>query len=44
MRVKLFEEHNTKKSALWLFMITLMFCFVGGHLRFPHDLSLVSGR
>lgn len=40
MRVKLFEEHNAKKSALWLFMITLMFCFVGGHLRIPDDLSL----
>ncbi|WP_205952321.1 GGDEF domain-containing protein [Pantoea stewartii] len=40
MRAKLFEEHNAKKSAFWLFMITLMFCFVGGHLRIPHDLSL----
>ncbi|MGK3144125.1 diguanylate cyclase [Pantoea sp. C2G6] len=40
MRVQLFEEHNAKKNALSLFLITLLFCFIGGHLRFPQELSL----
>lgn len=40
MRVKLFEEHNCKKNVLSLFVITLLFCFVGGHLRVPEELSL----
>lgn len=40
MRVKLFEEHNFKKNALSLFLITLLFCFIGSHLRIPEELSL----
>jgi len=40
MRVQLFEEHNGKKNALSLFLITLLFCFIGGHLRIPEELSL----
>ena len=40
MRVKLFEEHNVKKNALSLFLITLLFSFIGGHLRIPQELSL----
>ncbi|MGO4843506.1 hypothetical protein AB4144_65640, partial [Rhizobiaceae sp. 2RAB30] len=37
---QLFEEHNVKKNAFSLFLITLLFCFIGGHLRFPQELSL----
>lgn len=40
MRIQLFEEHNVKKNAFSLFLITLLFCFIGGHLRFPQELSL----
>ncbi|MFV9687826.1 sensor domain-containing diguanylate cyclase [Pantoea graminicola] len=40
MRIELFEEHNAKKNAFSLFLITLLFCFIGGHLRFPQELSL----
>lgn len=40
MRIQLFEEHNAKKNAFLLFLITLLFCFIGGHLRFPQELSL----
>ncbi len=40
MRTPLFEEHNAKKNAVLLFLITLLFCFIGGHLRFPKELSL----
>ncbi|MGD9426013.1 diguanylate cyclase [Pantoea sp. NSTU24] len=40
MRIQLFEEHNAKKNAFSLFFITLLFCFIGGHLRFPQELSL----
>jgi len=40
MRIQLFEEHNVKKNAFLLFLITLLFCFIGGHLRFPQELSL----
>ncbi len=40
MRVKLFAEHHTKKNALSLFVMTLLFCFLGSHLRIPAELSL----
>ncbi|WP_337013600.1 GGDEF domain-containing protein [Pantoea sp. AS142] len=40
MRTPLFEEHNTKKNLFSLFLITLIFCFIGGHLRIPQELSL----
>lgn len=40
MRIQLFEEHNVKKNTFSLFLITLLFCFIGGHLRFPQELSL----
>lgn len=40
MHVKLFAEHQTKKNALSLFLMTLLFCFLGSHLRIPADLSL----
>ncbi|QDY43082.1 GGDEF domain-containing protein [Candidatus Pantoea soli] len=40
MRVKLFEEQSLKKNTLSLFLITLFFCFMGSHLRFPEELSL----
>ncbi|NIF21368.1 MULTISPECIES: GGDEF domain-containing protein [Pantoea] len=40
MRVKLFEEHTTKKNVLLLYFTTLLFCFVGSHLRIPQELSL----
>jgi|GEM_PF-4511461 len=35
MRVKLFAEHNTTINLLSLFLITLLFCFLGSHLRVP---------
>lgn len=40
MRVSLFDEHNDKKNALTLFLITLFFCFLGSHLRVPEEFSL----
>ena len=40
MRIQLFEEHNAKKNVFSLFFVTLLFCFIGGHLRFPQELSL----
>lgn len=40
MRVKLFAEHNTTINLLSLFLITLLFCFLGSHLRVPAELSL----
>ena len=40
MRVKLFAEHNTTTNLLSLFLITLLFCFLGSHLRVPAELSL----
>ncbi|RPD99183.1 sensor domain-containing diguanylate cyclase [Candidatus Pantoea deserta] len=40
MRVKLFAEYQTKTNALSLFLITLLFCFLGSHLRIPAELSL----
>lgn len=40
MRMQLFEEHNAKKNAFSLFLVTLLFCFIGGHLRIPQELSL----
>lgn len=40
MRIQLFEDHNAKKNAFSLFLITLLFCFIGGHLRIPQELSL----
>lgn len=44
MRIQLFEEHNAKKNAFLLFLITLLFCFIGGHLRFPQELSVLAGQ
>jgi len=38
--VTLFDEHNLKKNALTLFSITLVFCFIGSHLRVPAEFSL----
>ena len=40
MRVKLFAEHNTTTNLLSLFLVTLLFCFLGSHLRVPAELSL----
>lgn len=40
MRVKLFAEHKATKNVLSLFLITLLFCFLGSHLRIPAELSL----
>lgn len=40
MRVKLFAEHHPGKNAFLLFIITVLFCFIGSHLRVPQDLSL----
>ncbi|MCG7389909.1 diguanylate cyclase [Pantoea sp. ACRSB] len=40
MRVKLFAEHKTTKNVFSLFLITLLFCFLGSHLRIPAELSL----
>lgn len=40
MHAKLFTEYNIIKNALSLFVLTLAFCFAGGHLRIPQELSL----
>ncbi|MEZ3501615.1 diguanylate cyclase [Pantoea sp. KPR_PJ] len=40
MRITLFAQHHTKKNALSLFLLTLLFCFLGSHLRIPAELSL----
>ena len=40
MRIQLFEEHDAKKNVFSLFLVTLLFSFIGGHLRIPQELSL----
>lgn len=40
MRVKLFSEHHTIRNVCALFLLTLLFCFLGSHLRVPAELSL----
>ncbi|MGD8107767.1 diguanylate cyclase [Pantoea sp. FN0302] len=40
MQFTLFDKNGPLKNALILFVFTLFFCFVGGHLRLPAELSL----
>lgn len=40
MRFTLFNENNNNANALTIFLVTAFFCFVGGHLRLPMELSL----
>lgn len=39
MQFRLFEENN-KANVLAIFIVTALFCFIGGHLRLPMELSL----
>ncbi|KOC87350.1 GGDEF domain-containing protein [Winslowiella iniecta] len=40
MRINLLGENNNKANALTVFVVTALFCFIGGHLRMPQELSL----
>lgn len=40
MRFNLLDENNNKANALTVFLVTVLFCFIGGHLRLPPELSL----
>lgn len=40
MQLALLNKDKPLKSSLTLFLFTTLFCFVGGHLRLPAELSL----
>ncbi|MBP2168368.1 diguanylate cyclase (GGDEF)-like protein [Erwinia toletana] len=40
MRFKLFDENNNKANGITIFVFTVVFCFIGAHLRMPQELSL----
>lgn len=40
MRFKLLDENNNKVNGLTLFLVTVLFCFIGAHVRMPQELSL----
>ncbi|MFS2221194.1 diguanylate cyclase [Pantoea sp. B65] len=40
MRLKLFDENNNKANGITVFVFTVVFCFIGAHLRMPQALSL----